>query len=398
MRVNHSCHARTLYRKIMRFLSALILSSTAALSTLAPSARAQDSASHVVSGGGVLLGAGGTGIGIGNVPRVNGIRLNYRDSGPIVVTGLNATIWRPYDRDAMGMVTGVALGVPMTGARRITGVGLGFGLEADHAMHGIMVAPIGLGAGNEIGGLAIAGLGAGTGGRITGITLAGIGAGAGQGITGAVIAGVGAGSGGDLTGLVFGGVGAGSGGNVRGVAVGGVGVGAAGDLNGITIGGVGAGAGGQLTGLAIGGIGAGVGGNADGVLLGGIGVGAGGRVRGLMVGGIGAGAGGGIEGVAIAGIGAGAPYVRGVLIAPVAGGANVRWVALAPAYFRILSHGTMHGVSLSTVNDIRGAQHGLAIGVVNIARELHGVQLGLLNWAGNKRGAGRLLPIVNVSR
>jgi len=51
------------------------------------------------------------GIGIGNVRHVNGVRLNYRDRGPFVANGINATIWMPHD-PALGVVNGVALGLP----------------------------------------------------------------------------------------------------------------------------------------------------------------------------------------------------------------------------------------------------------------------------------------------
>ena len=40
--------------------------------------------------------------------------------------------------------------------------------------------------------------------------------------------------------------------------------------------------------------------------------------------------------------------------------------------------------------------HVLTIGVFNYAQELHGIQIGLLNFAGNNRGAARWLPIVNA--
>jgi hypothetical protein len=50
---------------------------------------------------------------------------------------------------------------------------------------------------------------------------------------------------------------------------------------------------------------------------------------------------------------------------------------------------------VSPFNYIQGRQHGLTIGIVNYARELRGVQLGLLNIAkGNPRGR-QVLPLVN---
>jgi hypothetical protein len=54
-------------------------------------------------------------------------------------------------------------------------------------------------------------------------------------------------------------------------------------------------------------------------------------------------------------------------------------------------------VGVSAFHDIRGRQHGLTIGIVNIADELHGVQLGLINIARNK-ASFRVLPLFNYSR
>jgi len=45
---------------------------------------------------------------------------------------------------------------------------------------------------------------------------------------------------------------------------------------------------------------------------------------------------------------------------------------------------------------MKGDQFGLAIGVYNYAKRLHGVQLGLINNARNNRGLFRVLPLVNV--
>ncbi|NBB86907.1 MAG: hypothetical protein GVY12_11925, partial [Bacteroidetes bacterium] len=44
-----------------------------------------------------------------------------------------------------------------------------------------------------------------------------------------------------------------------------------------------------------------------------------------------------------------------------------------------------------------GRQEGLAIGLINYARSLRGVQLGLLNIAQNNRPPFRVLPLVNMN-
>ena len=56
----------------------------------------------------------------------------------------------------------------------------------------------------------------------------------------------------------------------------------------------------------------------------------------------------------------------------------------------------MHGVSVSAVNAMLGQQRGLTIGIVNYARELDGMQFGLINIARN--ASVKFLPIVNYDR
>jgi hypothetical protein len=65
------------------------------------------------------------GVGIGDVPRVIGLRLNYRDRAMQRVDGVNATIWTPYGEGGTGEVRGLALGVPATGAARVYGIATG---------------------------------------------------------------------------------------------------------------------------------------------------------------------------------------------------------------------------------------------------------------------------------
>src|SRR6185437_13546200 len=58
------------------------------------------------------------GVGIGNSPDITGLRLNFRDDGPIRVQGVNVTLWTPYE-PAQGVVRGVAIGLPLTGTRNM---------------------------------------------------------------------------------------------------------------------------------------------------------------------------------------------------------------------------------------------------------------------------------------
>jgi len=88
--------------------------------------------------------------------------------------------------------------------------------------------------------------------------------------------------------------------------------------------------------------------------------------------------------------------VRGAIVALAAGSQEVTGVVLAPAYFDLDPQGSITGVSVSAFNRIRGEQHGLAIGVFNYTPSLHGVQVGLINWAGNNPSGLKLLPILNA--
>src|SRR5678815_2296434 len=103
--------------------------------------------------------------------------------------------------------------------------------------------------------------------------------------------------------------------------------------------------------------------------------------------------------VSIAGAGVGAPRIEGLAAAAAVGARDVRGIVIAPLYFRITERsGRMTGVNVSALNNVRGTQQGLAIGLFNYARSLDGVQLGILNYAGNQRRGTRLLPLVNYAR
>ncbi len=285
---------------------------------------------------------------IGNYPRVDGLRLNFRDRELDLVRGANITIWQPYDGEWTGTVKGLAIGLPSTGARNISGLGAGiFGVAAGQDIFGIAIGGIGVGAGNDLRGIALGGIGAGVGGDVRGAA-AGI---------------IGVGAGGNVTGLILGGIGAGAGGDVRGLAFGGVGVGAGGDATGILIGGVGVGAGGDVSGLA----------------MGIVGVGAGGRIRGLAFG----------------GVGVGAPEIEGIAIGGMVGAEEVRGFVFAPVFFRTDPEGRLSGASFSSVNLVRGDLNGLSIGIVNYAWAARGIQLGVVNIIRDNPRGRQVLPIIN---
>jgi hypothetical protein len=253
------------------------------------------------------------GLSFGNSAGVNGLRFNFRDSRLEHVNGINTTIWLPKG-GAKGVVNGIALGLPATGAADVNGLAVGLGLGISHSMNGLLVAPA-----------------AGVGGNATGITVA----------------------------LAFG-----AGQRVAGLNVGALAIAGGQQVWGLTIGGLVAASGGQLVGVDIGGLGAVAGGSATGLLVG--------------------------------GLVAAAPVLHGVEVGGAAvGGVDIKGGMLAGLYSRI-ENGQLTGGSVAAVNDVRGQLHGVSIGIFNYARELHGLQFGLLNLAGNNHGLARLLPIANA--
>ena len=78
------------------------------------------------------------------------------------------------------------------------------------------------------------------------------------------------------------------------------------------------------------------------------------------------------------------------------GGKEVQGVVVAPAYFHLAAGGRLEGVSVSAFNRVLGEQRGLAIGLLNYASRLHGVQIGLVNWADNNPAGLKVLPVANA--
>jgi hypothetical protein len=322
------------------------------------------------------------GIGFGNLPKFTGIRFNVRDKNVEKINGISTTIWQPKeDTVQTGTVNGISIGLPMA-----------LGTEN---RNGINVGVFGTGARKDISGINLGGLGMGAGGSVTGINIGGLGMGAGGDIKGINIGGLGAGSGKDVVGFNFGGLGIGAGGSLRGITFGGLGTGASEKISGITIGGLGVGSGKDISGITIGGIGIGSGRNITGLTVAGIGVGCGGELRGIV----------------ISGIAAGSPKVKALAIAPVVGGKELKGLMIAPAYMKVgfISKkwnkevvkeeeisGTLKGVTISSFNQIRGAQQGVAIGVVNFTNSIKGIQLGLINIVKENPKGLRVLPIFNT--
>jgi hypothetical protein len=403
-------------RPIRRNTSVLAL----ALACLASAAGAQAS---------IDLTVGNTGLAIGDVPRVIGLRLNYTDRRLTRVDGLNVTVG---GGTATGTVNGIELG--------LLSATLG-------TANGLVVAPLTLRASQHIRGIAIGGLGvqAGqrgtrasrTGGRPETVAIPGTG-----GIEGIAVSGLVVNAGNHLRGV---GVAPfilanATGSRVEGIAV--SGLVSAHSARGIMVGALGTNSR-STTGITIGGLGVKVDSSLTGIGVGGLAVGnTGTRLRGIalagvasrfrratgIVGTVGATNVTRVDGLALSGVRtvvtdangfalAGvltqvrgrstgltfAPIVlanqlRGVGVGAVLGGRDIRGLVFAPVGVSIDSTGTLTGVSISAINANRGTQRGLSIGLYNAARNLHGVQLGLINVALNNSGPRRVMPLINWHR
>jgi hypothetical protein len=171
------------------------------------------------------LTVGGVGISIGDSRRVNGLRINYRDSRLEKVNGINATIWTPY-RDGHGDITGLSLGLPATGGRQVKGLlAAFFGAEISEDFGGISVAGLGMGVAQDATGIIIGGLGSGVGGSVRGAMIGGLGSGVGGDATGIFINGFGMGAGGTISFLTINGFGLGAP-RIHGAAIAGAVIGA----------------------------------------------------------------------------------------------------------------------------------------------------------------------------
>ena len=429
------------------------------------------------------------GLSVGDSPRTIGLRLNYLDRQMVEVKGINATIW---GSERVGDVGGLALGLPVTAARTITGVGASVvGVRAADSLRGIMIGGAWLEAGRGrrpgdldvprggIDGVAIAPAMIVRDGRLRGIAVGGAivnrptngSARELTGIQGLTVAAGWADTDGPLKGLTVAGIYA-DGESAKWVSLAGLALTARGDVDGISTGGV-AVAGGHIRGLTIasgvvhsksdiagvsitGGLlsarsdirGINIAAIAaareaiNGVTATGLSISArqirgvaitgvttaardeitgisgagftlsGDRIRGLSVGGFRL-SGGDITGIALGagflngsrsltGFGA-APIViadrmTGIGLGGLIGGQDLAGGFIAPVGLSVSREGTLRGVSVGSFNAIHGTQRGLTIGIVNSARELHGVQIGLVNFAANNERGRRVLPLVNWHR
>jgi hypothetical protein len=370
---------------------------------------------------GVLLGTRTFGIGIGNVPSVKGIRLNFRDHGLKRVDGLNLSLWIPKENTG-SIVQGFNLGL-LPEAGTMKGVSVGLLGATGTKMHGIFGGLVGVGAVDEIKGLSIGGLGVASNKRLSGISIAGAAVAGRDHVHGISLSGIGIGSGGDISGIQIAGIGIGGGDGIRGLSIAGIGLGSEGSMEGISAAGIGIGSGGDIRGLALSGIGIGASETITGVSVSGIGTGAK-QLKGIHLSGIGmgaqhmdgfhvAGVGLGaqtIKGFAMTGIALGGEDLQGFFVSPVLLAKELRGMSINPAFTTIYQN---YGATLAAVNVVRcpgdqrwgdfaiqsceAINHGVQIGIYNYSKRMgdRAWQIGLLNYVRDNRKGMRLLPLVN---
>jgi hypothetical protein len=325
------------------------------------------------------LGISGVGLSIGNSRRWAGLRINWQDNAVDRVDGINVTLWNAKHNEDME-VNGLALGVAGPVGGRFNGVTIGLvGAVAERGFNGITLAGIGAVSNGDMQWVNISGLGTVANRSMRGLTLAGLGVVANGEMQGINISGLGTVANGNLWGLNLGGLAVVGNGSVRGISAGGLAVVSNGDMTGIGVGGLAVVGNGAVRGISVGGLAVVSNGPVEGVHVGGLAVVANGRMTGLAVGGLAVVGDEGLVGVAVGGLHVEGRWIHGLAISPIR---TRTW--------------EMRGVSIAGYNRMKGDQFGLAIGLYNYAKRLHGVQLGLINNARNNKGLLRVLPIINV--
>jgi len=170
-----------------------------------------------------------------------------------------------------------------------------------------------------------------------------------------------------------------------------------GSLSGLQLGALGIAAETNVTGISFALLGIGGGAEVKGISIAGLGLGSGGIMTGVNLGGLGVGAGGVLSGITLAGLGAGGRSVKGLTMAGITvAGKELNGVQLALGTVRVVDDGRMSLFSASAFNHIQGTQSGLSIGLVNYARRLKGLQLGVINIVRDNRKSLRVLPLFNA--
>jgi len=122
---------------------------------------------------------------------------------------------------------------------------------------------------------------------------------------------------------------------------------------------------------------------------------------GITFAGLGAGAGESLTGLTVCGLAAGSPSIKGLTVAGLAvGGTKITGVSLALGTIMVKQDkgdGAYSGLAVSAFNNIKGTQKGVAIGIVNYAYRLKGLQIGLVNIVRDNPKGRKVLPIINFN-
>jgi len=394
------------------------------------------------------------GLSVGNSPRLTGLRINAVDDEVVAVNGINLTLWNPGKNPAAAH-GGLSLGLIGPKAGTIDGLALGgLGTVAHDRLLGIGVASFGVGtdrlwgagaglflveARKSLVGVGLAGYSLKAPERVWGIAASGWHTRVGN-ATG-VVFGAGMAEAEGMRGIQMGAIASAR--SLNGLALGGI-LAVTDDLTGVAVSPLIAATPHRLRGLAVGLGGAVMGDTSRGIGVGGLGVWAGrdltgaavsagfvgsqGRVRGFLVGGVGCFVKERLDGVAVSLGGVGSEgHLRGIVLSGLMTAARDSITGVATGLGMVWAGGRIQGLALGgvtclarevvgvstgffngaivqevnleeflVINRANDRHTGLAIGLVNYTRNLHGVQLGLLNWAGNNRPWLRLLPLINI--
>ncbi|HEU5357933.1 MAG TPA: hypothetical protein VFU45_02345 [Gemmatimonadales bacterium] len=346
--------------RFIRALAALILFPA----LLWAQAEHPDSVDRPPSHGALNLGIGHTGLSIGNSRDWNGLRINWQDHWDGTINGVNLTLGNA-KHNASATVNGLAVGIgPYAGK-----------------LHGVTVGILGAVADSEMWGVQLAGLGAVSNGDAYGITLSGLGTVADGRMVGLNASGLATVANGELIGLNLAGLATVGDGNVRGISIAGLAVVANGGIDGLAAAGLATVTDGDLRGAAIGGLATVVNGSFGGIGVGGLATVVDGDARGILAGGLANVVNGSFKGIAVGGLANVIDNVHGI---EVTAGKAESW--------------EMSGASIAGWNKVKGPARGLAIAVFNDVKELHGLEIGLLNRARNNRGIAEWLPGVNFHK
>jgi hypothetical protein len=335
-----------------------------------------------------------TGLSIGNSTTFTGLRLNWRDYRLDRIHGINVTLWKPGDHVG-GEITGVATGLFGPGVGRLRGLAVGpLAVIAEDGLTGIGVSGLAVVTGGRSRGIALAGLATVAGGSTTGISVGGLALVTGGDTRGLNVGGLAVVGGGDVTGLNVGGLAIVSGGRLHGINLGGLAAVSGDGMRGLNVGGLATVSGKELVGINVSGLATVSGQDMRGINVGGLAVVSGQDLRWINIGGLAVVGGGRIDGVSLSAGAVETGSLRGLAVGGYRVKAREAQGFIASALYTRTRYLT--GVAVAPYNRVRTLQVGLAIGVVNDATELHGVQVGLINIARNNRGWNRVLPVLNL--